>query len=284
MKNQRPWKSILLSAIAVTLCTFIHVHAGSVRIIPAKPEAIFSRPPTFFTQGLVYANATLYESTGKYGQSSVYKIALTRKAQKKTAKEKAKLLPEYFGEGITVINDQLYQLTWKSGTGFIYTLPEMSPEGTFNYSGHGWGLTHNGTHLLLSDGTSKIRFINIENFKQEKEITVTSNGKKISRLNELELVDNTLFANIWHADKIVAINPTNGKLRYVIDLKPLRSFLHKGAGVANGIARYAPKAQSPSAHSSKESKTAAKQKNSLLITGKYWNKYFTIPIPEISSQ
>lgn len=230
--------------------------ANEKQVFPARIKSIYKHPPLHFTQGLIESNGTLYESTGQYGESAIYTLnKATGKSQKLVA-----LSEDFFGEGITILDNRLYQLTWKSEQVFVYDLPDFQPVQQRQIEGQGWGITHNSTALIISDGTSTLRFFDPVSFEEIKQLTVRFNGLKLSSLNELELVNSTLFANIWHLDKVAAINPENGEVQYLIDLRSLRPSLHSGAGVANGIA-------------------TLDNGTTLLVTGKLWDKMFEINYP-----
>ena len=186
-----------------------------------------------FTQGLLYYDGMLYESTGLYGQSSLQKIdARTGDVQK--------VLPisEVFAEGLARWENRLIQLTWKHKTAFIYNITDFSQIGTFRYETEGWGLTTDTKHLIMSDGTDIISFRNPFSFKTERKIRVTLGGKPLSRINELEYVDRSIYANVWHENIIIQIDSANGKVIGVIDATPLLRMQPPlyGENVLNGIA------------------------------------------------
>lgn len=217
----------------------------------------FPHDPTAFTQGLVYRDGLLYESTGLYGKSSL------RKTDPVSGKTLAKTdLPrEFFGEGLTIIGDSIYQLTWKSGQGFIYGKENLKRKGSFTYSTEGWGLTDDGTRLIMSDGTEKLYFLSPESFEVTKVLSVKENGAAVPRLNELEYVEGKIYCNIWHSDDIVAVDPESGIVERRIKLGQLRQRLSLAneAGVLNGIA------WKPSSRT-------------FLITGKNWSEVFEIKL------
>ena len=209
-----------------------------------------------FTQGLEYYNGHLYEGTGLKGESTLRKVNL------KSGKviKNHKLADKYFGEGITIFNNKIYQLTWKSKTGFIYNLNfELIDRFSYNYQG--WGLTHNKKHLILSDGTNLIRFLDPKTLELVRKIKVTKNNKRITNINELEYIQGKIYANIWQEDYIVIINPSDGKIEGIIDLKGIinsRKYDYE-LNVLNGIAY-------------------DNENDRLFITGKLWPKIFEIKI------
>ena len=215
----------------------------------------FPHDRTAFTQGFAYRDGFLYESTGLYGKSSL------RKTNPAMGKVLAKIdLPrEFFGEGLTIIGDSIYQLTWKSGKGFIYGKESLKLKGSFTYSTEGWGLTDDGTQLIMSNGTEKLYFLSPESFEVTKVLSVKENGATVGKLNELEYVEGRIYCNIWHSDDIVIVDPESGIVERRINLGQLRerlSFAHE-AGVLNGIAwKYSSR--------------------TFLVTGKNWSEVFEI--------
>lgn len=159
-----------------------------------------------FTQGLCLSQGRLYESTGRKGESLVREVDLI------TGKAIASVdLPDrYFGEGVTALDGKIYQLTWDSGLGFLYEEATLKKLGTFAYQGEGWGLTSDGTHLIVSDGTPVIRYYNPEGFVLERSLRVRDERGPVAQINELEWIDGFLYANLWHTDFIVKIDPGNG--------------------------------------------------------------------------
>ncbi|SDX40171.1 glutaminyl-peptide cyclotransferase [Aequorivita viscosa] len=214
-----------------------------------------------FTQGLEFANDTLYESTGQYRQSSL------RKTDYKTGEvlQKVTLANEYFGEGLTILNNKIYQLTWREKTGFIYNLKTMEQTGTFVYneSKEGWGLCNDGKKIYKSDGTERIWTLNPNTLAEEDYIEIFTNTSKINSVNELEWVEGKIYANVYQQGSIAIIDPTNGAVEGVIDLTDLKSKVtqHPRLDVLNGIAYKA-------------------EPNILYITGKNWDKLFKIEIIE----
>lgn len=214
-----------------------------------------------YTQGLEFYKGVLYEGTGQNGESTL------RKTDHKTGKvsKSVPLSPDYFGEGITVFNGKIYQLTWKNKIGIIYNAETLVQEKTFNYFAdiEGWGLTHNDKHLIMSDGTNKIYFLNPETQKMERSINVYSDTNAIPDLNELEWIDGKIWANIYQKDAVVIINPENGAVEAVIDFSALKTknkkVLSDGDEVLNGIAY----------------NSATK---TVFITGKDWDKMFEIKL------
>lgn len=217
----------------------------------------YPHDPTAFTQGLVYTDGRLYESTGLYGKSSIRLVDL----ETGRVLQHHDLPTEYFGEGLTVWDNKLYQLTWKAGTGFVYDIFSFSVDKTFHYGGEGWGLTQNGKDLILSDGTSFLRFLNPQSFRENRRIQVHDGDKRVENLNELEYVRGEISANIWQTDRIARISPANGKVLGWIDLAGLvdKRALASPDAVLNGIAYDS-------------------RSNRLFVTGKLWPKLFQIRV------
>ena len=188
----------------------------------------------YYTQGLEFDGSTLYEGTGLEGQSAVYRIDF----EKQSVITSINLDNNLFGEGITIMGDKLYQLTWRSCIGFVYNKETLNRLHEFNYSTEGWGLTNNGTDLIMSDGTENIYFIDTTTLQVKRNIQVYDNEGPVTELNELEFVDGLIYANIYCTDNIVAIDPESGKVLKIIDMRNLldMSKLHQRVDVLNGIA------------------------------------------------
>jgi glutaminyl-peptide cyclotransferase len=210
-----------------------------------------------YTQGLVYASGALYESTGLYGLSEV------RRADRATGRVDAarRLAPDRFGEGLTLLDGRLYQLTWQSMVGYVYDAATLAPLDSFRYDGEGWGLTTDGTVLIMSDGTAQLRFLDPSTFTVVREVTVRDHGSPLSALNELEYVDGVLFANVYQSDWIVRVDPDSGTVLEWIDFKGLLPDRDRTpqTDVLNGIA-YDP------------------DTGNLLLTGKRWPWLFEVQL------
>jgi glutamine cyclotransferase len=208
-----------------------------------------------FTQGLLYHDGLLYESTGQVGQSD---IRIVRLRDGKVLR-RVKVPPPYFGEGLVLWKDRLVSLTWRHGRGFIWSLPDLRKFGGFAYDGEGWGITSDGKRLIMSDGTATLRFLDPETLKETGRIRVTWQGAPVAMLNELEYVDGEILANVWMTTRIARIAPASGDVIDWIDLAPLaRQTGGNGRdNVLNGIAWDA-------------------KGRRLFVTGKYWPKLFEI--------
>lgn len=217
-----------------------------------------------YTQGLVFEDGYLFEGTGRYGKSTLRKVELkSGRVVKRDA-----LGRKLFGEGIDVWGDHIVQLTWKAGLGLIYDKQTFRKVGQFRYAGQGWGLTHNGKHFIMSDGTSTLRFLDPKTFRVVRTLKVTDGQRPIEMLNELEFIEGEIFANIWpmegwnaYTNYIARISPETGKVVGWIDLSGLLKPEEQGDPdhVLNGIA-----------YDTKEKR--------LFVTGKNWPKLFEIKV------
>ena len=235
MKMRLVWTilALFLSAgLRITACAQT-ASPSAVGVYRVKVLAAYPHDPSAFTQGLIVHAGHLYEGTGLYGNSSIRRLDLeTGKIERMTS-----LANAYFGEGITVLGNRLYQLTWREHIVIIYDVDTLKTIKTLKYDGDGWGLTSDGTHLILSDGSAFIRFLNPENLSEEKRITVHEGAQPVDRLNELEYIKNEIWANIWYKDKIARISPVDGKILGWIDLSDLYPRAERqGDDVLNGIA------------------------------------------------
>ncbi|MDA8306347.1 MAG: glutaminyl-peptide cyclotransferase [Deltaproteobacteria bacterium] len=218
-----------------------------IRKYPHDPEA--------FTQGLLFANGFLYESTGLNGRSSLRKVAL------KTGRvlKEYDLPPQYFGEGLALWDGSLIQLTWLNGIAFEYNSHSFALERKFRYPGQGWGLTNDKKSLIMSNGSSKLLFIDPATFTVQRSVRVLDMGRPVRLLNELEYINGQVFANVWHEDYIARISPKTGEVTGWLDLRALRSQLPPSAKDLNGIA-YDP------------------EKDRIFITGKLWPFLYEIKL------
>lgn len=196
--------------------------------------ACYPHDPKAFTQGLFFHNGALYESTGQVGESTIRRVDL----ESGKVEQSAAIPPPFFGEGAVQWQDEIISLSWQAGIGFRWSLDDFAEKSRFSYSGEGWGLTRNATHLIMSDGTSDLRFIDPSDFIEKHRIIVTANGRPINRLNELEWADGAILANIWMSNQIVRIDPISGAITSVINLKPLADAIGPRGfnDVLNGIA------------------------------------------------
>lgn len=227
-------------------------------VVAAQVIARYPHDPDAFTQGLFVRDGKLYETTGLIGQSTLREVDL------KTGKVRHRIdLPAgVFGEGSTDWGNQIYSITWRDGVAYRWDRKSFRKLGEFTYPGEGWGLTQDGKRLILSDGTSVIRFLDPKTFARTGDVSVTFAGTPLDRLNELEWVDGSLWANVWHENALVRIDPGSGKVTQVIDLTPLvaQVTVSNPEAVPNGIAWDAKTRQ-------------------FLVTGKNWPALFQIALP-----
>ncbi|MDT8381980.1 MAG: glutaminyl-peptide cyclotransferase [Brevefilum sp.] len=221
---------------------------------------VFPHDPLAFTQGLIYLDGYLYESTGINNRSSLRKVDL----ETGEVLQQVDLSWEYFGEGLTDWEDMLVQLTWQENAGFVYDREDFTLVDQFTYSTEGWGLTNDGHQLIMSDGTSSLYFLNPGTWEVTGRVTVTYQGKNIARLNELEYIKGEIFANIYRTDDIIRIDPGSGEVLGWIDLGGiLPQDLRGGTDVLNGIAY-------------------DQDGDRLFVTGKFWPQLYEIqliPVP-----
>jgi glutamine cyclotransferase len=210
-----------------------------------------------FTQGLIVRDGVFYEGTGLNGRSGIRKVKL----ETGEVLQAKPLGAEYFGEGITEWNGSIVQLTWQNEMGFVYDMKTFERTKTWTYKGQGWGLTHDGTRLIMSDGTAQLRFIDPATFKETRRVTVRDQRGPVESLNELEYVKGEIYANIWQTDRIARISPADGRVVGWIDLSGLLSAAERGTpdAVLNGIAYDA-------------------GADRLFVTGKLWPRVFEIKL------
>ncbi|PYQ72214.1 MAG: glutamine cyclotransferase [Acidobacteria bacterium] len=209
-----------------------------------------------FTQGLQYLDGYFYEGTGLNGRSSIRKVTLEtgKVLQQRTVPG------EFFGEGITVWKNDLFELTWQSHVAFVYDRATFEPKKRFTYPGEGWGLTSDGTNLVMSDGTDELRVLDPVTFAEKRRIKVTAGGIALRNLNELEYMKGEILANIWMTDYVARVAPDSGRVTAYIDLRGLLTATERAnTDVLNGIAYDA-------------------KQDRLFVTGKLWPKLFEIKL------
>jgi glutaminyl-peptide cyclotransferase len=218
----------------------------------------YSHDPNAFTQGLIFVDGHLYESTGLNGRSSLRMVDLSSGS----VLQQRDLPEEYFGEGLTDWGSTLVQLTWTSHKALVYDRFSFSPLRSFTYEGEGWGLTHDDAHLILSDGTSYLRFLDPNSFRVVRRLEVVDeSGRGVEKLNELEYIHGEIYANVWQTDEIIRISPRTGRILGRIDLAGIidKRELQAGGAVLNGIAY-------------------DRAGERLFVTGKLWPKLFEIKV------
>jgi glutamine cyclotransferase len=247
----------------LTTATALPIIHGNEELVAATPVytyvvvAEYPHDPNAFTQGLQYVDGELYEGTGLNGASSLRRVAL----ESGEVLQQINLDDAYFGEGITVVEDRIYQLTWQSNVGFIYDRESFASQSEFDYPTEGWGITYDGEHLIMSDGSATLRRWDPDTLAEVGRVDVADQGKSITQLNELEYINGEVFANVWQTDRIVRINPATGQVTGRIDLTGLLdpADVTQRVDVLNGIAYDA-------------------ENDRLFVTGKLWPKLYEIDL------
>lgn len=242
------------ASVSIKLKSNIKPKQYTYRVIKTYPH-----DPDAYTQGLFYKDGFLYEGTGQKGASTVRKVEL------ETGKvlQSINIEDKHFGEGITLFNDKIYQLTWTSQIGFVYDFSTFKQIRSFSYSTQGWGLTNDDKELIMSDGSNIIHFMEPDNFAELHRIEVYNDKEAVEELNELELINGDIFANVYQTDLVVIIDPKTGGVKGVIDFKGLlKSSDRTGSeDVLNGVAW----------------DEAGKR---LFVTGKLWPKLYQVQLIE----
>jgi glutamine cyclotransferase len=230
---------------------------GAVPVYSYDVVGVFPHDPGAWTQGLVVENGVLHEGTGRHGESSLRRVDL----ETGEVLQFLGLPVRYYGEGITVLDDRIIQLTWQSHVGFVYDRETFELLDTFRYTTEGWGLTHDGTRLIMSDGTSTLRFLDPETLEETGQVEVRDRNGPVLNLNELEYVEGEVWANVWYTDRIARIDPTTGLVVGWVDLRGLLGPRDRQSSVdvLNGIAYDA-------------------ETGRLFVTGKLWPKLFEIEL------
>jgi glutamine cyclotransferase len=209
-----------------------------------------------FTQGLVFDDGVMYEGTGLYGESSLRRVDL----ESGEVLQSYNMSDEFFGEGIAVVDDKIVQLTWRSNVGFVYDKHSFDLLQEFSYPTEGWGVTYDGSRLIMSDGSANLYFLDPVSFERIGQIEVRDvEAGPVARLNELECVEGYVYANIWYDERIAVIDPGDGRVVGWVDLGGLRDLAGPGADVLNGIAYDV-------------------EGGRLFVTGKRWSKLFEIEL------
>ena len=245
-----------LVVLAATLLAVVGTCRAAVPVYTYELVHTYPHDPHAFTEGLLYWNGVLYESTGLEKQSTI------RKVQLETGRvlQKIEIPPQYFGEGIVIWKQKLVSLTWQSHVGFVFDLATLKLQKKFHYEGEGWALTHDGRQLIMSDGTADLRFLDPLTLRETSRIHVSLDGRPVDRVNELEWVKGEIYANLWQTNWLLRIDPGTGHVLGVIDLSGLLPDGDRVRGqtdVLNGIAY-------DSEH------------DRLFVTGKNWPKLFEI--------
>jgi len=231
-------------------------HAGELPTYTYRILKIYPHDPDAYTQGLIYRDGILYESTGLKGRSSLRIVDL----ESGDVLQKVELPETYFTEGIALLDEKIYQLTWQEQTGFIYQAESLTEIGRFSYKTEGWGLTEDGEMLIMSDGSERLAFIDPDSMGVIRSISVSSGDGAVERLNELEYIDGEVWANVYQTACIARIDPQNGQVSGWIDLSGMLSEeALRTAQVPNGIAY-------------------DRDNDRIFVTGKFWPYLFEIEV------
>lgn len=251
------WKSAALRLSLLCLLASLCSVAAEAPVYTYRVVHTYTHDPKAFTQGLIYLDGALYESTGQYGESSVRKVKL----ETGEVLQKVSVPAQYFGEGLTDWKNNLIQLTWKSGAGFVYDRVTFDRKSTFVYGGEGWGLTHDGIRLIQSDGSSTLRFIDPATLRQNGSLQVSDGNSPVDQLNELEYIKGEIYSNVWRTDRIAVISPKTGQVMRWIDLTGILPDADRTGheDVLNGIAYDA-------------------ARDRIFVTGKWWPRLFEIKV------
>ena len=238
-----------------------------VPVLTARVVARYPHDAQAFTQGLVWADGGFYESTGLEGRSEIRRVTLNGRVVQRAA-----LPPDQFGEGLAQWGTQLVSLTWHGGIAHRWDARTLKRIGGGRFVGEGWGLASDGRSLIHSDGTSTLRFLDPSTLSVRRQVTVTLRNKPVGQLNELEVVDGHILANVWHTPYLLRVDPESGRVTSVIDLRPVVAEVQTRdpEAVANGIAWDA-------------------DRRRLFVTGKLWPTLFEIaldpqPVPSPPSR
>ena len=245
----------ILGSLAVVMLAGQLPVTTNIPVYTYQVVRTYPHDPAAFTQGLEFVDGALYEGTGLNGRSSIRKVKLDTGE----VLQRRDISSEYFGEGITLWKTDLIELTWQSGIAFVYDGATFQERRTFKYLGEGWGLTHDATSLIMSDGTDRLRLLDPATFAERRRIQVTAGGMPVRNLNELEVVKGEIFANVWQTNMIARI-ATDGRVVGWLDLTGLLAPSERaGVDVLNGIAY-------------------DEAKDRLFVTGKLWPKLFEIKL------
>ncbi len=231
--------------------------AGDIPVYSYAVEAVYPHDQSDFTQGLCLADGELFEGTGLWGESRLVRSEFPGGK----VLGSVSLAPEHFGEGVTVMGDEVFQLTYTSHLCLVYERESLEMKRTFSYPTQGWGLTHDGQSLIMSDGSSTLHFLDPHSGRETGRVEVSAGGEPVANLNELEYVDGEVYANIWKTDLVAVIAPESGEVRAWIDLSGLNPEPDRLVDpyVLNGIAYH-------------------RASGNLLVTGKCWPLLYMISL------
>ncbi len=241
---------------AASVCAKPAVRAPAPPSFRLEVVHVYPHDPRAFTQGLLFLDGKLYESTGLYARSSVRRVDLASGMVEREASPPA----DFFGEGLARVGQRLIQLTWKNGKALVWDLSTLKKQSEFSYDGEGWGLCFDGRHLVMSDGSDRLTLRNPTSFAREGEVRVRLAGKPLGNLNELECSGGVVYANVWQDNHIARIDARSGTVTAWIDASGLLDPREAaGADVLNGIAEMA-------------------STGHLLVTGKLWPHVYEVEV------
>lgn len=263
-QRRRPVPGRLVLGLISLLCAqglaaWADAWAGGAPLSKAQVVARYPHDPEAFTQGLVIVGGQLYESTGGYGTSSLRRVDL----ETGQVLQRVALPKQWFGEGLVDWDDELILLTWRAGIGLRYQRSTLEPQGRFTISGEGWGLTQDGHHWIMSDGSAELRFLDPADGRELRRVRVLDGEEPVRRLNELEYLRGEIWANVWYRDELVRIDPETGQLLGKIDLSGLwpQGQRRRSEQVLNGIAY-------------------DRSTDQIFVTGKHWPWLYQIEVSD----
>jgi glutamine cyclotransferase len=268
----RQWHLLVILAVLIAvlaggiILASLSLRGGEPSVSPAQTYTYsivhtYPHSSDAFTEGLAYADGVLYESTGLYGSSTLRKVDL----ETGTILQEVALPNQFFGEGITLMNDTIVQLTWQEQTAFVYDQATLELKRNFTYAAEGWGLTFDGTRLIMSDGSDKLVFLDPATFQKMRQVQAKDGNASVSSINEIEYVNGYVYANVWKQQRIAVINPQTGIVKAWIDLTGIENSANlNGEDVLNGIAYDS-------------------QGDRLFVTGKRWPNLYEIKIERQNS-
>ncbi len=266
MKKLRAYGLTLIAALAAfPLAPVVQaqeaesVEAAGPAVYDAQVIATYPHDANAFTQGLLWHDGALYESTGQEGESEVRRVTL----ETGEIEQRQPIPVHQFGEGLALWGDELVSLTWMNGEVHRWDVATLEHRGTQDFPFEGWGLTFDGTSLIASDGSSTLRFLDPATLEVQRELTVTLDGREVRDINELEMIDGMVFANVWFTGFLLGIDPEDGVVRQVVDLRGLVPANRQGRNdaVLNGIAH-------------------DPESGRLFVTGKLWPNLYEIRLVE----
>jgi glutamine cyclotransferase len=248
--------AFVTAAFLACSCSEAEAPVGGIPVYTYEVVNVYPHDAGAWTQGLVFHDGSLYESTGLYGRSSLRRVRL----ETGEVLQQRDVAEQYFAEGMTVWGERVVQITWLERVGFVYDRGSFEPQREFTYSSQGWGLTHDGKRFIMSDGTATLHFLDAETYEETGTVEVADDDGPVSRLNELEYVGSYVYANVYPTDRIAVISPESGRVVRWLDLAglPGRGGFHPEEGhCLNGIA------YDEAGHR-------------IFVTGKFWPRLFEI--------